>query len=464
MANSPSGIPTMISDGKRMRVVWTPGDGDGDPSTYLVEKAMNIIKGHPTWKIFIGDVKFPIGRGSTDEPPHYIYLDDQACYIISCSNEYSNDELKDFWPFDFNAQGAIKTGRKNRGRLAYVDDSHSEIAKARLRGKNKWYYFTGDPAVTDYKSIRPNVLRMEREVAAELSEHVAEGVDIDDIFQTPIDEVLEPIAEPVPEPTPEAVMAPCIAPVPNTNHLYPETPTLSKRYNVPAEIPVHNVGDLYPSKPTLTTVPTTKGPAKTSAPKIKSIYPAWSTSRAPQSTPFLSDVAFSLPRPESLFQSGLHPQAKALALPPRVVTGSPYGTIVPASHFRSIPRPVRGDLGNVFANTPAASSIGASNPKRSFSECHPFPTEPTNPTTPLKRAFVIPFDISSSDSSPPTPPFKRVQLDPAEAPCALSGGTNLGSDGANDDEFGLADVANANKVPLDDKSKLAHLAAYLSAT
>ncbi|KAF2791271.1 hypothetical protein K505DRAFT_188535, partial [Melanomma pulvis-pyrius CBS 109.77] len=141
--------------GKRMRMVWKPNDGDGDSSTYLVERSMNILKGHPTWKVFMGNVDFSIERGSKDEPPHYVYLDDRACYAVYCSKAYSHDDLHTFWPFDFSTQGTIKQGRKNRGRKAYLDDSCAEIARAPLRSKGKWYDFTGDPKVTEYRPVRP---------------------------------------------------------------------------------------------------------------------------------------------------------------------------------------------------------------------------------------------------------------------------------------------------------------------
>jgi hypothetical protein len=129
--------PTLISDGKRMRVVWRVGDGDGDPSAHLVKQNMNLIRGHPTWKVFINEVEPLIVRGSEEEPPHYVYLDDRACYTIWCSKAYTNAELRKFWPWDFNHQGHIKQGRLNRGNPAYLDDSCTELAKGQLRSKGK---------------------------------------------------------------------------------------------------------------------------------------------------------------------------------------------------------------------------------------------------------------------------------------------------------------------------------------
>lgn len=141
-ASAPGKQTTMIFDGRRMRVVWAHGDGNGEPSEYLVERTINTMKGHPTWKVFCGDVALPIERGGP-EPPRHVYLDDLACFTIWCSKFYSKDDLKTFWPFDFDNAGKIKTGRKNRGRPAYSDNSFTEYAKGPLRKKNQLYEFCG---------------------------------------------------------------------------------------------------------------------------------------------------------------------------------------------------------------------------------------------------------------------------------------------------------------------------------
>jgi hypothetical protein len=180
-----SEVPELISDGKRMRKVWKPGDGDGESSAHLVERSMNLVKGHPTWKIFMGEVTLPIVRGSDEEPPHYVYLDDRACYAIYCSKAYDNEELRRFYPWDFNHQGNIKQGRLNRGNPAYLDDSNTVFAQARLRAKGQWYTFTGEPEVTEYKPRRPKTnSRVQEEVTKENAETVAHGVDSDITFGT----------------------------------------------------------------------------------------------------------------------------------------------------------------------------------------------------------------------------------------------------------------------------------------
>jgi hypothetical protein len=156
MAASQSVKPTLLSDGKRMRLIWRPGDGNGEPSRHFVERSTKTLKGHPTWKLFMEEIKLPILRGSVNEPPHYTYLDDKACYTIWCTLLYTQDELREFWPFDFDNQGNVKTGRKNRGRPAYSNDNEMELAKTPLRGKGKWYEFLGAPEeITEYTPIRP---------------------------------------------------------------------------------------------------------------------------------------------------------------------------------------------------------------------------------------------------------------------------------------------------------------------
>lgn len=147
-------MPTMVFDGKRDRIMWEEGGGNGDPSISVWERIQNNVGGHPTWKIFCGEVSDPIVRGKS-EPPRYIYLDDQACYAVWCSRLYTNQELRAFWPFDFDHVGKIKTGRKNRGRPAYLDDSCIEYAKGVMRTKPKVYKFCGAPDFIGYTPARP---------------------------------------------------------------------------------------------------------------------------------------------------------------------------------------------------------------------------------------------------------------------------------------------------------------------
>ncbi|KAF2002005.1 hypothetical protein P154DRAFT_595614 [Amniculicola lignicola CBS 123094] len=170
MHNNAPSPPRMLSDGKRMRQVWKPKDGDGDSSTYVVERSINLLRGHPTWKLYMEEVPIPITRGSKEEPPRYVYLDDKACHAVHSTNIYTNEELRLYWPFDFNHQGHIKAGRKNRGRPAHTDDSEKEFATAPLRSKKAVYEFTGAPEMTEYEPLRPKrPTRVEAQVAEEFA-------------------------------------------------------------------------------------------------------------------------------------------------------------------------------------------------------------------------------------------------------------------------------------------------------
>jgi len=172
-----------------MRMVWRVGDGDGDSSAHVVERSMNLVRGHPTWKLFMDKVETPIKRGSTDEPPHYCYLDDRACFEIYSSNAYNNEELRKFWPWDFNHQGNIKQGRLNRGKPAWTDDSHLQTAQGKVRAKNQWYTFYGEAEEGQYEPLRPKKkTHIEEQVAREFSEQADEGA------------VDGKVSEPVPSP------------------------------------------------------------------------------------------------------------------------------------------------------------------------------------------------------------------------------------------------------------------------
>lgn len=167
----------MISDGKRMRPVWKPGDGDGDSARHLVERSLGTLKGHPTWKVFDKEIFLPIIPGSEYEPPRYVYLDDKACYTIWRAQAYTKGELRDYWPFDFDHLGNIKTGRKNRGYPAYLGDSEMQYAQAPMRGK-KMYAFCGELEVTGYAPLRPKFkTKMEALVAQEFAQAKARKIE-----------------------------------------------------------------------------------------------------------------------------------------------------------------------------------------------------------------------------------------------------------------------------------------------
>jgi hypothetical protein len=163
IASVPGQNYTMISDGKRLRVLWEAAHGHGDPSTHLVDRCINTKIGHPTWKLFCGNVTEPIVRGK-NEPPHYAYLDDCACYAVLVSQQYTKQELRAFWPFDFDQTGKIRTRRMNRGRPAYVDDSCREYATGPLRGNKKGvplYVFTGASEPPEPSAPRPGKGKLE---------------------------------------------------------------------------------------------------------------------------------------------------------------------------------------------------------------------------------------------------------------------------------------------------------------
>jgi hypothetical protein len=125
-------------DGKAWREVWHPEDGDGDPNHSMLNIRIRSESGHPTWKLFTDDVPFPIIRGQ-QEPPKFVYLDDKACYDIHTSAVYSREELAQFWPVDFTAQGFLRVKRPNRGRPALVGGAIAVSTGA----KGELYSFRG---------------------------------------------------------------------------------------------------------------------------------------------------------------------------------------------------------------------------------------------------------------------------------------------------------------------------------
>ncbi|PSN60913.1 hypothetical protein BS50DRAFT_578725 [Corynespora cassiicola Philippines] len=138
MSASSSGALQMVSNGKRFRLQWQAGDGDGNPNARLIKCSSNLLKGHPTWKVFLGDIPLPIIRGTQHEPPHYVYLDDRPLS----------------GPLTTITKGTSKTSRKSRGRPAYLAASCTAYAKVPLRGKDKWYEFAGAPEVIEYRPLR----------------------------------------------------------------------------------------------------------------------------------------------------------------------------------------------------------------------------------------------------------------------------------------------------------------------
>jgi hypothetical protein len=173
-----------------MRAVWRPEFGDGEAASHIIHRSKTTLRGHPTWKLFVDIISQPIVRGSKQEPPRYVYLDDQACYTVWKSQQYTDIELQLYWPFDFDHQGNIKTGRPHRGRPAWTDSEVPEITKGKLRGKGKWYEFSGEPEITNYRPLRPATktkieLQVEAEWAAQIGQDAGGVSSIEKIFDTP---------------------------------------------------------------------------------------------------------------------------------------------------------------------------------------------------------------------------------------------------------------------------------------
>lgn len=134
----------IVFDGKTNREVWQEGDGYGDADALVFERSRGYRTGHPTWKLFMGEVANPIKAG-TDEPPHRVYLDDKACHAIITSNFYSTGDLYKYWPYDFGQDGSLRINRPNRGRPAFTDDTQTEFAHVELSSmkRNHTYVFRG---------------------------------------------------------------------------------------------------------------------------------------------------------------------------------------------------------------------------------------------------------------------------------------------------------------------------------
>ncbi|CAE6995867.1 hypothetical protein CFE70_000188 [Pyrenophora teres f. teres 0-1] len=168
VANSPGPKSTMVWDGRRMRVLWQKSHGDGDPNNNLIPQAKTTIRGHPTWKLYDGDVPGRIIRGK-DEPPHYVYLDDRVCYATFSSKAYTTKELNTYWPFDFDRFGNILTMRPNRGRPAFTDDSCTAYATGPMRGTamNKYEFCGASDLLREYNVVPPSKDRKQRPQAPE---------------------------------------------------------------------------------------------------------------------------------------------------------------------------------------------------------------------------------------------------------------------------------------------------------
>ena len=153
-------VRPMMWDGKVERAIWRPSDGNGDPNVELFEKSQYLGRGHPTWKLFVGDVPEDITIGE-NEPPRYAYLDDKAAYAILNSSAYTNREKQLYWGMDYNNSGRMKRGRSNRGRPAYKDDSQTTFASIAQPGRFPDYVFTGETAESRAPTTRKKKTKAE---------------------------------------------------------------------------------------------------------------------------------------------------------------------------------------------------------------------------------------------------------------------------------------------------------------
>lgn len=62
---------TMVSGGKRMRILWTDGDGSGDSNKAFITRSKTTVRGHPTWKMYMGKVPHPIIYGRREPQGMY---------------------------------------------------------------------------------------------------------------------------------------------------------------------------------------------------------------------------------------------------------------------------------------------------------------------------------------------------------------------------------------------------------
>ncbi|KAK7533786.1 uncharacterized protein J3D65DRAFT_660220 [Phyllosticta citribraziliensis] len=143
---------------KTERPVWQPGDGHGDPNPAVIEASKNKGAGHPTWKLFMGEV--PAGVKADDlakHVPRFCYLDDKAVWAVSKVPDLPKHDRCRFWPWDFtNGGGNISTCRRNRGRPAY--NIKKKLASIpRSKGKPRYWFCGSGPLKAPIPESEPAV-------------------------------------------------------------------------------------------------------------------------------------------------------------------------------------------------------------------------------------------------------------------------------------------------------------------
>jgi hypothetical protein len=290
-----------VFDGRRQRVLWAEGNGDGDPNKLTIDRTLTSVNGHPTWKIYCGDVPSPIVLGK-NEPPHHVVLDDRACYNIWVSGAYSASKLKKIWPFDFDNMGNVKTKRPNRGRPAYLDDSHLELAKGPLRNKTQFYEFSGAPTA--------KVHILARSIKVDAKENDVK----------PSDRISLSGALPRPRATSS-----------------PSTPSTTGPLT-PSGTPIADTSLIYPSRP------------------------RWTTDEDPLSNARLKYE----PVTANYYVSGpIDGTLKPMGMAQKAMQGSPYFDAACAEH-RTTPRPRSGDMAHLREAMKAAQTTPVRAPKRNF--------------------------------------------------------------------------------------------------
>ncbi|KAG9188976.1 hypothetical protein G6011_05844 [Alternaria panax] len=286
VATAPGRPPTMISDGQRMRVLWSEDHSDGDSTKSLIDRSKTTVRGHPTWKLFAGRVPSPIFRGKR-EPPKYVYLDDRACYAIYNSKFYDKEELRIFWPYDFDNLGYIKANRPNRGRPAYLDMTCTTYAKGPLRGgKTQGYEFRGAPSSSREHAPQWRV-RKEAERA-----HAKKAEDSTKISLSGA----IPAATPSPAFKQRVIIDPRSHPICDISHVYPAKPVLEQQ---------DSIGNAH--------------------------------------------IKYERSNPLRRYEPGpIDGNLMPLSISDKAIQGSPYFN-VPAAHVRRRPRNIPGDMAGAYA-------------------------------------------------------------------------------------------------------------------
>jgi hypothetical protein len=104
----------------------------------------------------------PIIRGE-NEPPHHAYLGDRACYAVLVSKQYTNQELRVFWPFDFDQPGKIRT---------LLPSSISQHRRKTTAGMRNASYGTADYAIDELDDPEANMKHPNSVLTRRFSEHI----------------------------------------------------------------------------------------------------------------------------------------------------------------------------------------------------------------------------------------------------------------------------------------------------